>query len=34
MYLDSGHTVAVLSNYDGAAPLVADKARELIVQGR
>ncbi len=34
MYLDSGHTVAVLSNYDGAALLVADKARELIVQGR
>lgn len=34
MYLDSGHTVAVLSNYDGAASLVADKARELIVQGR
>ncbi len=34
MYLDSGHTVAILSNYDSAAPLVADKARELIVQGR
>ncbi len=34
MYLDSGHTVAILSNYDGAASLVADKARELIVQGR
>ncbi len=34
MYLDSGYTVAVLSNYDGAAPLVEAKARELIVQGR
>ncbi len=34
MYLDSGHTVAILSNYDGAASLVADKARELLVQGR
>jgi len=34
MYLDSGHTVAILSNYDGAASLLADKARELIVQGR
>ncbi len=34
MYLDSGHTVAVLSNYDGAASLVEAKARELIVQGR
>ena len=34
MYLDSGHTLAVLSNYDGAAPLVESKARELITQGR
>lgn len=34
MYLDSGHTVAILSNYDGAASLVADKTRELILQGR
>lgn len=34
MYLDSGHTLAVLSNYDGAAPLVEAKARELITQGR
>lgn len=34
MYLDSGYTVAVLSNYDGAAPLVEAKARELITQGR
>ena len=34
MYLDSGHTVAVLSNYDEAAPLVEAKARELITQGR
>ncbi|MBX3378994.1 MAG: beta-lactamase family protein [Phycisphaeraceae bacterium] len=33
MYLDRGYTVAVLSNYDGAAPLVEAKARELIVQG-
>ncbi|MFO0860056.1 MAG: serine hydrolase domain-containing protein [Phycisphaerales bacterium] len=34
IYLDSGYTVAVLSNYDGAAPLVEAKARELISQGR
>jgi len=34
MYLDCGYTVAVLSNYDGAAPLVEAKARELIAQGR
>lgn len=34
MYLDSGYTVAVLSNYDEAARLVESKARELIVQGR
>lgn len=34
MYLESGHTVAVLSNYDGAAPLVEAKARDLITQGR
>jgi CubicO group peptidase (beta-lactamase class C family) len=34
IYLDSGHTVAVLSNYDHAAHLVSDKALELIGQGR
>ncbi|MGH7245194.1 MAG: serine hydrolase domain-containing protein [Phycisphaerales bacterium] len=34
MYLDTGYTVAILSNYDGAAPLVEAKARELITQGR
>lgn len=30
MYLDSGYTVAVMSNYDGAAETVATKIRELI----
>lgn len=30
IHLDSGYTVCVLSNYGGAAGLVADKARELI----
>jgi hypothetical protein len=34
MYLDHGYTVAAMSNYGGAAPLVEDKARELILQGR
>ncbi|MBX3389844.1 MAG: beta-lactamase family protein [Phycisphaeraceae bacterium] len=34
MYLESGYTVSVLSNYDGAARLVEAKARELIGQGR
>lgn len=33
MYLDTGYTVAVLSNYDSAAELVKDKAAELIAQG-
>ncbi len=33
MYLDAGYTVCVLSNYGGAAELVATKARELISQG-
>jgi CubicO group peptidase (beta-lactamase class C family) len=34
MYLDDGWTVAVLSNYGDAAPIVQGKARELITQGR
>lgn len=34
MYLDEGWTIAVLSNYGGAARLVSDKARGLIAQGR
>lgn len=34
MFLDEGYTVAVLSNYGGAAEMVAQRARELIAQGR
>jgi CubicO group peptidase (beta-lactamase class C family) len=34
LYLDEGYTVTVLSNYGGAATLVENKARELILQGR
>jgi CubicO group peptidase (beta-lactamase class C family) len=34
LYLDEGYSVAVLSNYGGAATLVENKARELILQGR
>jgi CubicO group peptidase (beta-lactamase class C family) len=34
MYLEDGYTVSVLSNYGGAATLVENKARELILQGR
>ncbi len=34
MYLDDGWTIAVLSNYGGAARLVSDKGRSLIAQGR
>lgn len=34
MYIDSGYTVAVLSNYGRAATLVDNKARELITQGK
>jgi CubicO group peptidase (beta-lactamase class C family) len=34
LYLDEGYTVAVLSNHGGAATLVENKARELILQGR
>jgi CubicO group peptidase (beta-lactamase class C family) len=34
MYLDEGYTVAVMANYGGAAPLVEQRARDLILQGR
>jgi CubicO group peptidase (beta-lactamase class C family) len=34
LYLDEGYTVTVLSNLGGAATLVENKARELILQGR
>ncbi len=34
VYLDSGFTVAVLSNYGRAAEFVESKARELILRGR
>ena len=34
MYLDEGWTVAVLSNTGGGAPMVSNKARQLIEQGR
>ena len=34
MYLDSGYTVAVLSNYDGAASEVSEKIRELLQAAR
>jgi CubicO group peptidase (beta-lactamase class C family) len=34
MYLDSGYTVAVLSNYDGAAAEVAEWVRELLRASR
>ncbi len=34
IYVDSGWTIAVMSNYGGAAPIVAGKANELILQGR
>jgi CubicO group peptidase (beta-lactamase class C family) len=34
LYLDEGYTVAVLSNSGGAATLVENKARELVLQGR
>jgi CubicO group peptidase (beta-lactamase class C family) len=34
MYLDSGYTVAVLSNLGQGASMIEAKARELIVQGR
>lgn len=34
MYLDAGYTVAVLSNYSGAAALIDGKSRELLTQGR
>jgi CubicO group peptidase (beta-lactamase class C family) len=34
LYLDEGYTVAVLSNQGGAATLVENKAKELILQGR
>lgn len=34
MYLDSGYTVAVMSNYGNAALLVEAKGKELILQGR
>jgi len=32
MYLDTGYTVAVLSNYDGAAAPIAQKAAELLAR--
>jgi hypothetical protein len=32
MYLDQGYTVAVLSNYEGAAQTVANKLREMLTQ--
>ncbi len=32
MYMDSGHTVAVMANYDGAASRVADKIREILTK--
>jgi CubicO group peptidase (beta-lactamase class C family) len=32
MYLESGYTVVVLSNYDRAASVVSEKARELIAR--
>ncbi|HDS01364.1 MAG TPA: class A beta-lactamase-related serine hydrolase, partial [candidate division Zixibacteria bacterium] len=32
MYMDSGYTVAVMANYDGAASRVAEKIRELIAK--
>ncbi len=34
IFLDSGYTAAVMSNYGGAASLVADKIRELIAARR
>ncbi|MCH8878913.1 MAG: beta-lactamase family protein [Planctomycetes bacterium] len=34
IFLDSGYTAAVMSNYGGAASLVADKIRELITATR
>jgi len=34
IYLDAGWTVAVLSNFGGAAAIVTGKANELILQGR
>ncbi|MCC6677946.1 MAG: beta-lactamase family protein [Phycisphaerales bacterium] len=34
MYVDTGYTIAVLSNYGGAAEMVKNKAAELIAQGR
>jgi hypothetical protein len=30
MFLDSGYTAAVMSNYDGAARPVSSKMRELV----
>jgi CubicO group peptidase (beta-lactamase class C family) len=32
MYMDSGYTVAVMANYDGAASRVADKIREILTK--
>jgi CubicO group peptidase (beta-lactamase class C family) len=32
MYIDSGYTVAVMANYDGAASRVAEKIRELLTK--
>ncbi len=32
MYLDSGYTVAVMANYDGAAGTVARKIEELLAR--
>ncbi|NIS17012.1 MAG: serine hydrolase [candidate division Zixibacteria bacterium] len=32
MYMDSGYTVAVMANYDGAASRVAEKIRELLTK--
>lgn len=34
MFLDEGWTIAVLSNFGGAAGLVSDRGRSLIMQGR
>jgi len=34
IYVDTGYTIAVLSNYGGAAELVRNKSAELIAQGR
>jgi CubicO group peptidase (beta-lactamase class C family) len=34
IFVDSGYTLAVLSNYGGAASQVADRARDYLLQGR